>query len=151
MGDSSGLESDIKECLTKYEKPVQIIDGPLMSGMARVGELFGAGKMFLPQVVKSAKTMKNAVALLQPYIEERGGESEVKKPRIVFATVKGDVHDIGKNITEIVLSCNGFEIVDLGVMVPKETILEKAAECSADLIGVSGLITPSLYQMEEIC
>lgn len=150
-GDSSGLENDIKECLTKYEKPVQIIDGPLMSGMARVGELFGAGKMFLPQVVKSAKTMKNAVALLQPYIEERGGESEVKKPRIVFATVKGDVHDIGKNITEIVLSCNGFEIVDLGVMVPKETILEKAAECSADLIGVSGLITPSLYQMEEIC
>lgn len=150
-GDSSGLESDIKECLTKYEKPVEIIDGPLMSGMARVGELFGAGKMFLPQVVKSAKTMKNAVALLQPYIEERGGESEVKKPRIVFATVKGDVHDIGKNITEIVLSCNGFEIVDLGVMVPKETILEKAAETSADLIGVSGLITPSLYQMEEIC
>lgn len=150
-GDSSGLESDINECLTKYEKPVQIIDGPLMSGMARVGELFGAGKMFLPQVVKSAKTMKNAVALLQPYIEERGGESEVKKPRIVFATVKGDVHDIGKNITEIVLSCNGFEIVDLGVMVPKETILEKATERSADLIGVSGLITPSLYQMEEIC
>lgn len=150
-GDSSGLENDINECLTKYEKPVQIIDGPLMSGMSRVGELFGAGKMFLPQVVKSAKTMKNAVALLQPYIEERGGESEVKKPRIVFATVKGDVHDIGKNITEIVLSCNGFEIVDLGVMVPKETILEKAAECSADLIGVSGLITPSLYQMEEIC
>ncbi|MFR8804034.1 MAG: homocysteine S-methyltransferase family protein [Anaerovoracaceae bacterium] len=150
-GDSSGLERDINECLTKYEKPVQIIDGPLMSGMARVGELFGAGKMFLPQVVKSAKTMKNAVALLRPYIEERGGESEVKKPRIVFATVKGDVHDIGKNITEIVLSCNGFEIVDLGVMVPKETILEKAAECSADLIGVSGLITPSLYQMEEIC
>lgn len=150
-GDSSRLERDINECLTKYEKPVEIIDGPLMSGMARVGELFGAGKMFLPQVVKSAKTMKNAVALLQPYIEERGGESEVKKPRIVFATVKGDVHDIGKNITEIVLSCNGFEIVDLGVMVPKETILEKAAETSADLIGVSGLITPSLYQMEEIC
>lgn len=150
-GDSSGLERDINECLTLYDKPVEIIDGPLMSGMARVGELFGAGKMFLPQVVKSAKTMKNAVALLQPYIEEGGGESEVKKPRIVFATVKGDVHDIGKNITEIVLSCNGFEIVDLGVMVPKETILEKAAECSADLIGVSGLITPSLYQMEEIC
>ena len=150
-GDSSGLERDINECLSKYERPVEIIDGPLMSGMARVGELFGAGKMFLPQVVKSAKTMKNAVALLQPYIEKGTGESEVKKPLIVFATVKGDVHDIGKNITEIVLSCNGFEIVDLGVMVPKETILEKAAECSADLIGVSGLITPSLYQMEEIC
>ncbi len=150
-GDSSGLERDIKECLTKYEKPVQIIDGPLMSGMARVGELFGAGKMFLPQVVKSAKTMKNAVALLQPYIEEGSGGSEVKKPRIVFATVKGDVHDIGKNITEIVLGCNGFEIIDLGVMVPKETILEKAVGTSADLVGVSGLITPSLYQMEEIC
>lgn len=150
-GDSSGLERDINECLSKYERPVEIIDGPLMSGMARVGELFEAGKMFLPQVVKSAKTMKNAVALLQPYIEAGSEKSEVKKPRIVFATVKGDVHDIGKNITEIVLSCNGFEIVDLGVMVPKETILEKAAECSADLIGVSGLITPSLYQMEEIC
>ena len=150
-GDSSGLERDINECLTLYDKPVQIIDGPLMSGMARVGELFGAGKMFLPQVVKSAKTMKNAVALLQPYIEAGSEKSKVKKPRIVFATVKGDVHDIGKNITEIVLSCNGFEIVDLGVMVPKETILEKATECSADLIGVSGLITPSLYQMEEIC
>ena len=150
-GDSSGLERDINECLAKYEKPVLIIDGPLMSGMARVGELFGAGKMFLPQVVKSAKTMKNAVALLQPYIEEGAVESERKKPRIVFATVKGDVHDIGKNITGIVLNCNGFEVIDLGVMVPKETILEKAAETSADLIGVSGLITPSLYQMEEIC
>ena len=150
-GDSTGLERDINECLAKNDKPVQIIDGPLMSGMARVGELFGAGKMFLPQVVKSAKTMKNAVALLQPYIEEGAGESERKKPRIVFATVKGDVHDIGKNITGIVLNCNGFEVIDLGVMVPKETILEKAAETSADLIGVSGLITPSLYQMEEIC
>ena len=150
-GDSTGLERDINECLTKYEKPVQIIDGPLMSGMARVGELFGSGKMFLPQVVKSAKTMKNAVALLQPYIEKDAGDSATRKPVIVFATVKGDVHDIGKNITEIVLSCNGFEIVDLGVMVPKETILQKAMETSADLIGVSGLITPSLYQMEEIC
>ncbi len=150
-GDSTGLERDINECLGKYAKPVEIIDGPLMSGMARVGELFGAGKMFLPQVVKSARTMKNAVALLQPYIEEESGTSEVKRPRIVFATVKGDVHDIGKNITEIVLNCNGFEIIDLGVMVPKETILEKAEEASADLIGVSGLITPSLYQMEEIC
>ena len=150
-GDSSELERDINECLGKYGEPVQIIDGPLMSGMAKVGELFGAGKMFLPQVVKSAKTMKNAVALLQPYIEEGAGESEVKKPKIVFATVKGDVHDIGKNITEIVMSCNGLEIIDLGVMVPKEVILEKAAETSADLIGVSGLITPSLYQMEEIC
>ncbi len=150
-GDTTGLEMDIKECLEKYARPVQIIDGPLMSGMAKVGELFGAGKMFLPQVVKSAKTMKTAVALLQPYIEEDKDESASKKPKIVFATVKGDVHDIGKNITGIVLSCNGFEVIDLGVMVPKEEILRKAAETSADLIGVSGLITPSLHQMEEIC
>ena len=150
-GDSSGLERDIEECLGKYDKPVQIIDGPLMSGMAKVGELFGEGKMFLPQVVKSAKTMKNAVALLQPYIGESSGGSEAKKPKIVFATVKGDVHDIGKNITGIVMNCNGFEVIDLGVMVPKEEILGKAVETSADLIGVSGLITPSLHQMEEIC
>lgn len=150
-GDSSGLERDIEECLGKYDKPVQIIDGPLMSGMAKVGELFGEGKMFLPQVVKSAKTMKNAVALLQPYIEGDKGKSDMKKPRIVFATVKGDVHDIGKNITGIVLGCNGFEVIDLGVMVPKEEILQKALETSADLIGVSGLITPSLHQMEELC
>lgn len=150
-GDSSTLEADMKECLDKYGRPVRIIDGPLMSGMARVGELFGAGKMFLPQVVKSARTMKNAVALLQPYIEEGTEGSRTKKPKIVFATVKGDVHDIGKNITGIVMGCNGFEVIDLGVMVPKETILQKAAEVSADLVGVSGLITPSLYQMEEIC
>lgn len=150
-GDPSGLERDINECLEKYGKAVKVIDGPLMSGMAKVGELFGAGKMFLPQVVKSAKTMKSAVALLQPYIGQDGGEKAMKKPVIVFATVKGDVHDIGKNITEIVMSCNGFEIADLGVMVPKETILGKAAETSADLIGVSGLITPSLHQMEELC
>lgn len=150
-GGSTTLEADILECLEAYGKPVKVIDGPLMAGMAKVGELFGAGKMFLPQVVKSAKTMKNAVAILQPYIEEGSGESEIRKPRIVFATVKGDVHDIGKNITEIVMNCNGIEIHDLGVMVPKEDILAKADEVSADLIGVSGLITPSLFQMEEIC
>lgn len=149
-GDSSNLETDLKECLKIYSRPVEIIDGPLMSGMAKVGELFGAGKMFLPQVVKSARTMKNAVAVLQPYIEE-GSEKGISKPKIVFATVKGDVHDIGKNITGIVLGCNGFEIIDLGVMVPKETILDAAGKNEADLIGVSGLITPSLFQMEEIC
>jgi len=150
-GDSTHLEEDILECLKTYQKPVQVIDGPLMGGMAKVGELFGAGKMFLPQVVKSAKTMKNAVAVLQPFIEKGAGESDVKRPKIVFATVKGDVHDIGKNITEIVMNCNGFEIVDMGVMVPKEDILAKAEQTNADLIGASGLITPSLFQMEEIC
>jgi 5-methyltetrahydrofolate--homocysteine methyltransferase len=150
-GDSSHLEEDIHECLEKYGRPVQVIDGPLMGGMAKVGELFGEGKMFLPQVVKSAKTMKNAVAVLQPFIEASADKSEIRRPKIVFATVKGDVHDIGKNITEIVMNCNGFEIIDLGVMVPKETILAKAEEAGADLIGVSGLITPSLFQMEEIC
>lgn len=149
-GDSSNLEADILECLEKYSRPVEVIDGPLMAGMAKVGELFGAGKMFLPQVVKSARTMKNAVAILQPYIEADSTEAAAR-PKIVFATVKGDVHDIGKNITGIVMNCNGFDVIDLGVMVPKETILEKAAGAHADLIGVSGLITPSLFQMEEIC
>ena len=149
-GDSSFLADDIKECLGTVTRPVEVIDGPLMDGMAKVGRLFGEGKMFLPQVVKSARTMKNAVALLQPYIgEDRSGTSG--KPRILMATVKGDVHDIGKNITGIVLGCNGFEVVDLGVMVPKETILERAAARECDIIGVSGLITPSLYQMEELC
>lgn len=150
-GDSSSLEADLNECLAKYQRPVEIIDGPLMDGMAKVGELFGAGKMFLPQVVKSAKTMKNAVSYLQPFMKEEENGEGVRKPRIVFATVKGDVHDIGKNITGIVMNCNGIEVTDLGVMVPKETILETAEAVKADLIGVSGLITPSLYQMEEIC
>lgn len=149
-GDSSNLEADLLECLKEYSRPVDVIDGPLMAGMAKVGELFGAGKMFLPQVVKSARTMKKAVAILQPYIEADSAEASAR-PKIVFATVKGDVHDIGKNITGIVMNCNGFDVIDLGVMVPKETILEKAAEADADLIGVSGLITPSLFQMEELC
>ena len=149
-GESRTLETDILECLKDLGRPVDVIDGPLMKGMERVGELFGAGKMFLPQVVKSAKVMKNAVDILQPYMSD-GMESGKNRPRILMATVKGDVHDIGKNITGIVLSCNGFEVIDLGVMVPKETILQRAEECRADLIGVSGLITPSLYQMEELC
>ena len=121
-----------------------------MDGMARVGELFGAGKMFLPQVVKSARTMKAAVELLQPHLEASASKAS-NRPRAVFATVKGDVHDIGKNITGIVFTCNGFDVTDLGVMVPKETILEEAARVKADIIGVSGLITPSLYQMELLC
>ena len=150
-GGSESLESDLMECLESCGKPVKVIDGPLMEGMAKVGELFGDGKMFLPQVVKSAKTMKNAVAILQPYIEKESDSSAVRKPTIVFATVKGDVHDIGKNITAIVMSCNGINVDDLGVMVPKEDILAEAEKVDADLIGVSGLITPSLFQMEEIC
>ena len=150
-GDTSGLEADLVECLGNYNgEAFKVIDGPLMDGMARVGELFGAGKMFLPQVVKSARTMKAAVELLQPHLEASASKAS-DRPRAVFATVKGDVHDIGKNITGIVFTCNGFDVTDLGVMVPKETILEEAARVKADIIGVSGLITPSLYQMELLC
>jgi len=148
-GGSPQLKEDLLACLQEKGRAVDVIEGPLMTGMARVGELFAAGKMFLPQVVKSAKVMRDAVEVLQPYMGEEGGGSA--KPRFLLATVKGDVHDIGKNITGIVLRCNGFEVTDLGVMVPKETILEQAAALGADLIGVSGLITPSLFQMEELC
>jgi len=155
-GSAKTLEADVIECLNSYGTPVKVIEGPLMSGMEKVGELFGEGKMFLPQVVKSAKIMRDAVAILEPYMkkEEENASQEdnpARKPLIINATVKGDVHDIGKNITGIVLSCNGFEVVDLGVMVDKERILDEAVKRNADLIGVSGLITPSLFQMEEIC
>ena len=148
-GQSQTLEADLKEALEQYGSALKIIEGPLMAGMETVGSLFGEGKMFLPQVVKSAKVMRDAVSILEPYMnaDDKGSE----KAKVVIATVKGDVHDIGKNITGIVLSCNGFEVIDLGVMVDKETILDKAEEVSADIIAVSGLITPSLYQMEEIC
>ena len=141
---------DLLEALALHGRAVAVIEGPLMNGMARVGERFAAGKMFLPQVVKSAKVMRDAVALLQPYMEAAGSGAGTR-PRILLATVQGDVHDIGKNILGIVLRCNGFEVEDLGVMVPRETILERAATWGADLIGVSGLITPSLHQMEELC
>ncbi len=150
-GGSPTLREDLMEALSKTGKAVDVIEGPLMEGMARVGERFGAGKMFLPQVVKSARVMRDAVAFLQPYLEGKTGSGRERKPVFLLATVKGDVHDIGKNILSIVLQCNGFEVVDLGVMVPKETILEKAAETGADLIGVSGLISPSLRQMEDLC
>ncbi|MBR5724437.1 MAG: methionine synthase, partial [Bacteroidales bacterium] len=143
-------EADLMEALREKGSAVAVIEGPLMEGMARVGERFAAGKMFLPQVVKSAKVMRDAVSILQPYMEEAGGGAS-SKPRILLATVQGDVHDIGKNILGIVLRCNGFDVEDLGVMVPRETILDRAAEWGADLIGVSGLITPSLFQMEELC
>ena len=150
-GDSRHLEEDITEALSTIGRPVDIIEGPLMGGMAKVGELFGEGKMFLPQVVKSAKTMRDAVNILQPYLEKEAEGSSNARPKVVIATVKGDVHDIGKNITAIVLNCNGFDVTDLGVMVPKEVILDKAAEFGAELVCCSGLITPSLFQMEEIC
>ena len=148
-GGSPTLREDLLEALAQTGRAVDVIEGPLMDGMARVGERFAAGKMFLPQVVKSAKVMRDAVGILQPYMETAGEASG--KPRILLATVQGDVHDIGKNILGIVLRCNGFEIEDLGVMVPRETILERAAAWGADIIGVSGLITPSLHQMEELC
>ena len=151
-GNSSNLETDLSQALNEYGSAVKIIEGPLMEGMEAVGKLFGEGKMFLPQVVKSAKVMRDAVSILEPHINAAEADSaSASKPKIVLATVKGDVHDIGKNITGIVLSCNGFEIHDLGVMVDKETILDKAQKIGADIIAVSGLITPSLYQMEEIC
>ena len=152
-GQTSNLETDIKEALESYGTAVKVIEGPLMAGMETVGKLFGDGKMFLPQVVKSAKVMRDAVEILSPYMNQAENESDTtrKKHIVVLATVKGDVHDIGKNITGIVLTCNGFEVHDLGVMVDRETILDEARKLGADLIAVSGLITPSLYQMEEIC
>ena len=148
-GQTTTLDSDLHEALKEYGTALNIIEGPLMSGMEGVGKLFGDGKMFLPQVVKSAKVMRDAVSILEPYMREDDKGSS--RPKVVIATVKGDVHDIGKNITGIVLTCNGFDVRDLGVMVDKETILEQALKEKADIIAVSGLITPSLYQMEELC
>ncbi|MDE6377431.1 MAG: methionine synthase, partial [Duncaniella sp.] len=150
-GDSSNLEADIAEALTAGADPVALIDGPLMRGMERVGTLFGEGRMFLPQVVKTARTMKAAVTLLQPEIERRGAAaSGVKAGKIVFATVKGDVHDIGKNIVSIILACNNYEVIDLGVMVPAEAILQAVREHEPDIICLSGLITPSLGEMVNV-
>lgn len=144
------LQQDIEEALQQYPKAVQIIEGPLMAGMNEVGRLFGSGKMFLPQVVKTARTMKQAVEILQPYIETgKSGESG-KAGKVLLATVKGDVHDIGKNIVAVVLACNGYEVVDMGVMVPAEQIVRKAIEVKADIIGLSGLITPSLEEMVNV-
>jgi 5-methyltetrahydrofolate--homocysteine methyltransferase len=144
------LDADLGEALQTYGKAVGIIDGPLMSGMNKVGELFGAGKMFLPQVVKTARTMKKAVAILQPAIEAEKSGGTTKAGKVVFATVKGDVHDIGKNIVSIVLTCNNYEVIDLGVMVPAETILKTVREEKPDLLCLSGLITPSLEEMAHV-
>ena len=149
-GISQGLEADLKEALQQYPRAVDIIEGPLMKGMNLVGQLFGEGKMFLPQVVKTARTMKQAVAVLQPHIEAQRADNQKSAGRVLLATVKGDVHDIGKNIVSVVLACNGFEVIDLGVMVPEDVLLEKALECKPDIIGLSGLITPSLTEMIKV-
>ena len=143
------IEDDVEEARQNSERPIHVIEGPLMDGMNVVGDLFGSGKMFLPQVVKSARVMKKAVAYLLPYIEAEKGES-TSNGKIVMATVKGDVHDIGKNIVGVVLGCNNYEVIDLGVMVPFQTILNRAVEEKADVIGLSGLITPSLDEMVNV-
>ena len=150
-GITEYIDEDLEEAIKKYPKALNIIEGPLMNGMTKVGELFGDGKMFLPQVVKSARVMKKAVSFLLPYIENDKKEGETSKAgKILLATVKGDVHDIGKNIVGVVLACNNFEIIDLGVMVPCEEIIETAIKEKVDIIGLSGLITPSLDEMCHI-
>ena len=161
-GITEYIEADTEEARLHYDKPLEVIEGPLMAGMNVVGDLFGSGKMFLPQVVKSARVMKKSVAVLTPFIEQEkidnynrrvaasstGTATEEKgNAKILLATVKGDVHDIGKNIVGVVLGCNGYDIVDLGVMVPVDKILETALRENADIIGLSGLITPSLDEM----
>jgi len=150
-GISDFMDEDIAEALAVYPRAVDVIDKPLMKGMNVVGDLFGSGKMFLPQVVKAARTMKKAVSILQPVIEAEKSSGEAQKAgKIVLATVKGDVHDIGKNIVSIVLSCNNYEIVDLGVMVPPEKIIETVIREQPDIVGLSGLITPSLEEMAVV-
>lgn len=149
-GIGTNLEVDLKEAIEKYPRAVDIIEGPLMAGMNEVGRRFGEGKMFLPQVVKTARTMKQAVEILQPYIQTSNLKSETSKPKVLLATVKGDVHDIGKNIVGVIMACNGYEVIDLGVMVPAEQIVERAKAENVDMIGLSGLITPSLEEMVNV-
>ena len=146
-GIADYIVEDTEECRLTFDRPIEVIEGPLMDGMNVVGDLFGSGKMFLPQVVKSARVMKKAVAYLLPFIEEEKGGKQEFAGKILMATVKGDVHDIGKNIVGVVLSCNNYEIIDLGVMVPFEKIIEEAQKQNVDIIGLSGLITPSLDEM----
>lgn len=153
-GITDYIDTDTEEARLKYPKPLDVIEGPLMAGMNVVGDLFGAGKMFLPQVVKSARVMKKSVAWLTPYIEEEKRNNPLagngNAPKVLLATVKGDVHDIGKNIVGVVLGCNGYDIVDLGVMVPADKILDTAEKEKADIVGLSGLITPSLDEMVHV-
>jgi len=150
-GITDFIDIDTEEARQQVERPLHVIEGPLMDGMNVVGDLFGEGKMFLPQVVKSARVMKKAVAYLQPYIElEKAGTGSKAQGKVLMATVKGDVHDIGKNIVGVVLQCNNYEVIDLGVMVPCATLLQKAKELEVDIIGLSGLITPSLDEMVHV-
>ncbi|MBN2674637.1 MAG: methionine synthase [Deltaproteobacteria bacterium] len=149
-GNAAFVEEDVKAALQEISNPIEVIEGPLMDGMNKVGELFGAGKMFLPQVVKSARVMKKAVGVLLPYIEESQSGERREDGTVLLATVKGDVHDIGKNIVGVVLQCNNYKVVDLGVMVPVEEILKQAKAVKADIIGLSGLITPSLAEMADV-
>ena len=144
------IDQDVEEARLAAERPLDVIEGPLMDGMNRVGDLFGAGKMFLPQVVKSARVMKKAVAWLLPYMDQEKDQNARSAGKVLMATVKGDVHDIGKNIVGVVLQCNGYEVIDLGVMVPSATILDEAKKHDVDLIGLSGLITPSLEEMTHV-
>ena len=146
------IEGDAEEARLKLPRPLDVIEGPLMQGMKVVGDLFGSGRMFLPQVVKSARAMKRAVAYLEPYMEAEKAQNGAGRAqgKVVLATVKGDVHDIGKNIVGVVLGCNSYEVVDLGVMVSAEKILDTAAEEDADVVGLSGLITPSLDEMVSV-
>ena len=152
-GNGEHLDDDLKEALTKYPRAVDIIEGPLMAGMNEVGRRFGEGKMFLPQVVKTARTMKRAVEILQPFIDSgksEGTGTTGNQRKVLLATVKGDVHDIGKNIVGVIMACNGYEVIDLGVMVPADQIVARAKEEHVDMIGLSGLITPSLEEMVNV-
>lgn len=149
-GNGENLDADLHEALEKYPRAVDIIEGPLMAGMNEVGRRFGEGKMFLPQVVKTARTMKQAVSILQPFIDAGKTDSAGKAGKLLLATVKGDVHDIGKNIVGVIMACNGYEVIDLGVMVPAELIVKRAQEENVDMIGLSGLITPSLEEMVNV-
>jgi len=149
-GITDFIDEDTEEARLKYDRPITVIEGPLMDGMKVVGDLFGAGKMFLPQVVKSARVMKKSVAYLIPFIEKEKTADSKAAAKVLLATVKGDVHDIGKNIVGVVLACNNFEVIDLGVMVPREKILDEAKRLGVDVIGLSGLITPSLDEMVEV-
>src|SRR6185436_15104666 len=148
------IEEDTEEARVGYDRPLDVIEGPLMDGMKVVGDLFGSGKMFLPQVVKSARAMKKAVAYLEPYMEDEklrlGPSGDRANGKVILCTVKGDVHDIGKNIVGVVLACNNYEVIDLGVMVPADRLLDTALEEGCDIVGCSGLITPSLGEMEGV-
>ncbi|MCK5824129.1 MAG: methionine synthase [Ichthyobacteriaceae bacterium] len=149
-GITEFIEADVEEIRLTYSESLEVIEGPLMGGMNKVGDLFGEGKMFLPQVVKSARVMKKAVSYLQPFLEQEKDSCSLSAGKIILATVKGDVHDIGKNIVKVVLECNNFEVIDLGVMIPNDKIIEAAIQHKADIIGVSGLITPSLEEMADL-